>query len=83
MALGRGAIKRHFIRINIAQKTKLPGAKRLHAIGVGFGDIARAVDLIVHHHQRALATRHGCASHPDGIQQIQRAIRADRRRRTL
>ena len=83
VTFGRRTIERHLVGIDITEKAQLARAESLHAIGVGLGDIARAVDFIVHHHQHTLAARHRRSCDSYRAQQIERPIGADRRCRAL
>ena len=68
------------IAIDDAELAVFAAAERLQPQRVGLGDVARGVDLVVQHHQRALVARAGFGGDAHAFEQVRRAFVADRAR---
>ena len=70
------------VRVRKTQGAQIPPLKRFHAIRRRLGQIPGAVDPVIHDHQHAISLRLRFRRHPHGIEQVEVAVRAERRSRT-
>ncbi|MNY07316.1 hypothetical protein D3C86_1401150 [compost metagenome] len=80
MRAGQRAVVQRAAFHHIAERAE----RRAEGLGlerVGLGHVTAGVDLVVEHHQRALAARLGPGGHQHRVIQVQRAIGAQRRTR--
>ena len=62
------------IGVDVAQKAQLPAGKGFDPKGVGLGDIAGALDLVVQHREHPTASGGRAGGQANGIQEVQVSI---------
>ena len=87
LALRRVLAAGHVVQVDVlllheAQRTHVAAAEGVHLEGVDLRHVARRVQLLIHHHQRAQSLRFLGSGRHDGVQEIQTTVGADRCRGT-
>ena len=82
-AADRLAVEGDGVTVGMSQHAEIGAAKRLHAQGGGFGDVAGGMDFVVQrgHDAHAARLRGGCDA--DGVDQVEAGIGGERTGRAL
>ena len=79
MFSGRFPVEIRLAVLDVAEIAQFPTLESFHMRRIGFGHIPGTIDLIVHADKHALAAGFGASRQADRIQQVHRAVGADRR----